>query len=213
MAMDYSRPRGADLREVADRYHQGQPARVVGASRIYKTDRRDLWDAFTNPERIPKWFLPISGDLKRGGRYQLEGNADGTIIRCDVPEALDVTWEFGGHMSWVTVRLAPDSGGTRLTLEHIMPKDDAGEEHWKQFGPGATGVGWDLSFLGMALHLESGGEAIDREANDAWMASDVGKAFVRDSADAWCAAHIAAGENPQTARAMAARTGAAYMGE
>ncbi len=213
MAMDYSRARGAELREVTDRDHEGQPARAVIATRIYDTDRRDLWDALTNPERIPKWFLPISGDLKRGGRYQLEGNADGTIIRCDVPEALDVTWEFGGNMSWVTIRLAPDGRRTRLTLEHIMPKDDAGEEHWQQFGPGATGVGWDLSFLGMALHLESGGDAINGEANDAWMGSDAGKAFVHDSADGWCAAHIAAGENPETARAMAVRTAAAYTGE
>ena len=58
------------------------------------------------------------------------------------------------------------AGPTRLTLEHAVVKDEAGEAHWRQFGPGATGIGWDLSFLGMALHLDSGGAAIDRAAND-----------------------------------------------
>jgi hypothetical protein len=42
-------------------------------SQSYDTDQDDLWDAVTNIERIPRWFLPISGDLKVGGSYQLEG--------------------------------------------------------------------------------------------------------------------------------------------
>src|SRR5882724_8555264 len=29
------------------------------------------WDAMTNAERIPRWFLPISADLRLSGRYQL----------------------------------------------------------------------------------------------------------------------------------------------
>ena len=211
--MDYSRALGAEFREVQDRTHEGKSARAVIASRSYATDAEDLWDALTNPERIPRWFLPVTGDLKPGGRYQIEGNAGGTITRCDSPAALDVTWEVAGHVSWVSVRLAPDGEATRLTLEHVMPKDAAGEEHWRQYGPGATGVGWDLSFLGMALHLDSGGAAIDREADDAWMASDEGKAFLRRCAEAWGAAHAAAGEDPEAARAMAARTAAASAGE
>ena len=93
-----------------------------------------------------------------------------------------------------------------------MLKDEAGDEHWRQYGPGATGVGWDLSFLGMGLHLESGGKAIDPEANNAWMVSDEGKGFMQACAEAWGAAHIAAGEEPGVASAMAARTGAAFSG-
>ena len=61
----------------------GQPARAVTLSRIYLTTVDDLWDAVTNPERIPRWFLPISGDLEAGGRYQLEGNAGGVIEACE----------------------------------------------------------------------------------------------------------------------------------
>ena len=43
--------------------------------RTYETTIVDLWDAITSAERIPRRFLPISGDLRLGGRYQLEGHA------------------------------------------------------------------------------------------------------------------------------------------
>jgi hypothetical protein len=39
-----------------------------------------------------------------------------------------------------------------LTLEHIAHKDGIGEEHLKQFGPGAVGIGWDLALHGLARH-------------------------------------------------------------
>ncbi len=115
-------------------------------------------------------------------------------------------------MSWVHVRLAQDEGGTRLTLEHLIPKDEASEEHWMQYGPGAAGVGWDLSFLGLALHLESGGQAIDRSENNAWLASDAGKAFMRTSSNLWREAHVKAGEDLEVAEAMARRTADFYAG-
>ncbi len=210
--MDYTNAFGAEFREVQDRTHDGRQVRVVVGTRVYATDRDDLWNALTDAERIPRWFLPVSGELKPGGRYQLEGNAGGTILRCTAPEVLDVTWEFGGQVSWVQLRLAQEDQGTRLTLEHLVPKDDKSEEHWKQYGPGATGVGWDLGFLGLALHLDSGGKAIDQDKNNAWMVSDAGKAFMRTSAEAWREAHVKAGENPEVAKAMAQRTAAFYTG-
>ena len=210
--MDYTNAFGAEFREVQGRTHEGQDVRVVVATRLYATDRDDLWSALTDAERLPRWFLPISGQLEVGGRYKLEGNAEGSVLQCDPPEALAVTWEFGGQVSWVHLRLAQDEGGTRLTLEHLIPKDKAAEEHWKQYGPGATGVGWDLSFLGLALHLDSGGQAIDRSKSDAWLASDAGKTFMRDSANLWGEAHVKAGEDPEVAEAMARRTADFYTG-
>lgn len=201
---------GAEVREYAEREHEGKPARVVIASRLYHTDTKDLWDALTNPDRIPRWFLPIEGELRLGGRYQLKGNAGGTITRCDPPTALNVTWEMGGGMSWVHVRLAAEGKGTRLTLEHIVHSADV-EKFWEQFGPGAVGVGWDLGFLGLGRHIESG-ESIPPEANAAWMASDEAKAFMRASSEAWGAAHVAGGAAPEVARGMVERTTAFYTG-
>src|SRR5262249_13290945 len=132
---------GAEFRRYEDREHEGKPARVVAAVRTYDTDQEDLWDALTGRERIPRWFLPVEGDRKLGGRYKHKGTAGGIRTRGDPPQALDITWEFGGGMSWVTVRLDAQGKRTRLTLEHIVHVSDA-DEHWAKFGPGAVGVGW-----------------------------------------------------------------------
>ena len=211
--MDFSRALGTELRETREVEHEGKAARVVEGSRFYSTEIDDLWDALTNAERIPRWFMPISGELKLGGRYHFKGNAEGTITRCDPPDTLDVTWEYGGSVSWVSVRLAPENDGARLTLVHTMLKDETGEAHWGTYGPGATGVGWDLSFFGLGLHLESDGGTVDRQASDAWLASDRGKIFVRACAESWGQAHVTSGEDGEIALAMASRTANAYTGE
>jgi uncharacterized protein YndB with AHSA1/START domain len=210
MKIDVARQIGAVSREVGIREHLGRPARVVAASRTYDGEIEDVWDALTNPERIPRWFLPISGDLRVGGRYQLEGNAGGEITQCEPPHDLAVTWEYGGSVSWLTVRLAAQPDGcTRLELEHVAHVDD---EFWDRFGPGATGVGWDLALMGLGRHLATGA-TVDRQAAAAWSMSVEGKEFVRRSSDDWCRASIAAGTDAAAAAAAAGRTTAFYSGE
>ncbi|HWI02255.1 MAG TPA: SRPBCC domain-containing protein, partial [Acidimicrobiales bacterium] len=78
-------------RQVGSRVLESGEARTTTVSRTYDAGLDDLWDACTNPERIPRWFLPVSGDLRPGGRYQLEGNAGGTIERCDPPHGFAAT--------------------------------------------------------------------------------------------------------------------------
>lgn len=203
---------GTEFRRVEEREYLGKAALVGVAIRIYDTTVDDLWDAITTPERLARWFLPVEGDLKLGGRYQLKGNAGGTITRCDAPEALDLTWEFAGGVSWVNLRLAAAGEKARLTLEHIAHKDGIGEEHLKKFGPGATGVGWDLALHGLKQHLPNPALAIDPKAFEAWTASSEGKAFIRACGEAWGEAYVACGANPDEARAQAERTIAFYTG-
>ena len=207
--LDVLRYIGAVTREVETRDHQGREARVVIASVAFDTDPADAWDAITNPERLPRWFLPVSGDLRLGGRYQLEGNAGGEITVCDPPRALDITWEFGGQVSWVNVRLTELSdGGTRLRLEHIAHADD----FWTQYGPGAAGVGWDLGLLGLGRHLETGA-VVDRKEADQWHTTKSGREFIIGSSGAWGLAAIAAGTQETAALESARRTTAFYTGE
>lgn len=203
---------GAEFRRVENREHLGQPALVAIATRTYDTTVEDLWNAITTPQRLARWFTPVEGDLRLGGRYQLQGNASGTITRCDPPEALEVTWEFAGATSWVHVRLTRDGQRARLALEHIAHRDAIGKEHLEKFGPGAVGIGWDLSLHGLALHLAAADGAVDRGAAEAWMRSSEGKAFMRACGEAWGAAHAASGEDPDEARARAERTIAFYTG-
>jgi uncharacterized protein YndB with AHSA1/START domain len=184
-------------------------ARVVTITREYATDLEDLWDAVTNPQRIPRWFLPVSGDLRAGGRFTLEGNASGTIETCDPPHAFTATWEYGDEVSWIALRLAAgDAGRTRFELEHIAHVDD---ERWGQFGPGAVGVGWDLALLGLGTHLETGA-ANDPAEWAAWSASEEGVRYITLSSGAWGDASAAAGTDPDAARAAADRTTAFYTG-
>ena len=181
--------------------------RTLTIAQTYDTDLEDLWDACTNAERIPRWFLPVTGDLRLGGHYQLEGNAGGTIEACDAPRSFKATWEFGDAVTWIEVVLSPDpAGGTRFELRHTA----AIEEHWDLFGPGAVGIGWDLGFIGLTLHLASGGEQVDPAAVMAWTMSPDGLRFMTESSRAWCDADVATGEDPAVARRRADATLAAY---
>jgi uncharacterized protein YndB with AHSA1/START domain len=196
---------GLVTRELRSGFRDGAPTKIVIARRVYPTDQADLWDAVTNPERIPRWFLPISGDLQAGGRYQLEGNAGGVVERCDEPESFAVTWEYDSNLSWVTVTLTPSAAGTTLELAHEAHVDDI----WSQYGPGATGVGWDLALMGLGLHLDSGA-AVDPTEAAAFTLSADGVEFVKRSAAGWADAAMSDGDEPSPAREAAERTVAFY---
>ena len=175
---------------------------------MYDTPPEDLWEACTDPERLARWFLPVSGDLRPGGRFEFQGNASGTIERCEPPHSVDATWEYGGQTSWIELRVTAEAGGrSRFALEHIAHVED---ELWAQFGPGAVGIGWDQAVVSLTLHLASGPE---REAVEAWQASDEGRRFVRLSSERWAEASIAAGTDAEEARAAAGRTTDFYTGE
>ena len=73
--------------------------RTVVLRRRYAAAVEDVWDAITDPERIGRWFLPVSGDFRPGGTYQLEGNAGGTILRCEraAPARAELDRRGGGR--------------------------------------------------------------------------------------------------------------------
>jgi len=194
-------------RTVGTRVLEAGQARTVTIGRTYGAAIEEVWDACTNAERIPRWFLPVSGDLRLGGHYQLQGNASGTIERCDPPKSFFATWEFGGQVSWIEARLTAEAAGeTRLEIEHIAR---VGDERWAEFGPAAVGIGWDMIVMGLTLHL-SGRSAVDPKNSAAWAVSEEGKRFMRLSGERWCEAHIATGDDEAEARVMADRTIAAY---
>lgn len=194
-------------RSIGSRTLEAGEARVLTISQAYDAELEDLWDACTNAERIPRWFLPISGELRLGGSYQFEGNAGGTIERCDPPKSFAATWVYGEETSWIEVRLTPEpDGGTRFELEHVAHVND---EMWAQFGPGAVGIGWDMGLVGLALHLASG-QPVDRAEAEAWTASEEGRRFMSLSSERWCEASVAAGTDRAEAAAAAERVTAAY---
>jgi uncharacterized protein YndB with AHSA1/START domain len=146
--------------------------------RTYDTPIHDVWDALTQPERIERWFMPISGDLRAGGNFQLEGNAGGDILTCEPPTLLRVT--FGDASSIVELRLISGSqSATVLELEHTVPIEMA------QSGAGAlyVGPGWDGALLGLGLYLS--GQAVGDPVEAA--NTPEAREFSNGSIDAWIA--------------------------
>ena len=194
-------------REVGTRVLEAGEARTITISQVYDAPIDDLWDACTNIERIPRWLMPITGDLKLGGHYQLDGNAGGTITACEPPESFDATWEALGEVSWIEVRLTSESPErTRLRIEHIAHVDD---DKWPEFGPGAVGIGWDSMLLGLALYTVRSTAVTPDKAME-WAMSDEGRRFMTLSGEAWRDADIASGTDRAQAEKAAANVIAAY---
>jgi uncharacterized protein YndB with AHSA1/START domain len=208
MEIDVVRVLGLVTRKVRNFEKDGKSASTVTLSRLYDTTADDLWDALTSKERIPRWFLPVEGDLRLGGKYQLKGNAGGTITACTPPTHFAATWEFGGGTTWIDVKVAADGDKALMTLEHTAIIED----HWNQFGPGAVGIGWDLAVAGLAQHVGTG-VSLDHGTAEAWMVSPNGKAFMTESGESWRAAHVASGVDPASAKERSDRTIAFYRGE
>jgi uncharacterized protein YndB with AHSA1/START domain len=163
--------------------------------RSYNAPIDDVWDAVTQPDRIKRWFMPISGELRVGGNFQFEGNASGEILTCEPPLLLKVT--FNAVTSIVEVRLAPQGDGdTVLELEHTVPIEMA------QSGAGAlyVGPGWDGALLGLGLFL--GGEAVDDPVAAA--SSPEALEFSRQSVHAWV--EVVKGSGTATAEQLATAT-------
>jgi uncharacterized protein YndB with AHSA1/START domain len=198
---------GLVVREVRSGSRDGAPTRIAVARRHYPTDQADLWDAVTNAARIPRWFLPISGELVLGGRYQLQGNAGGVVERCEEPSRFAMTWEMGPMMSWLEVTLSAVDDGTVLELVHEAP---VSPDLWTLSGPGGVGFGWDLGLLGLGMYVAGDTVPNSPAEADALRTSPEGAEFIRQSGEGWTEAAIADGDEPDAAREAGARTIAAY---
>jgi uncharacterized protein YndB with AHSA1/START domain len=133
-------------------------------ARRYPASEEVLWAALTDPDLLVRWFLPITGDLREGGRYELEGNAIGRILRCNRPRHLELTWEYAGFVSNVRLNLAPEVGTTVLQLEHEPVPVEIVPNAGKVWGLGAV---WELAMTaldGFVTGTFSEGRAVDRVA-------------------------------------------------
>jgi uncharacterized protein YndB with AHSA1/START domain len=182
-------------------------AYTVELRRRYDAEIDDVWDAITSAERLRRWLKPVTGDLRLGGKFDLEGMGHGEILRCERPRLLKVSWLFGPDAddwpgtSEVEVRLATGpNGDTEFELIHAAV---VGEPSFPTYGPGAGGVGWDWGLLALARLLA--GDEIEHLAE--FEKSPEGREFSRRSATAWGQAHLAAGGAPeQVAAAVEATT-------
>ena len=177
-------------------------ARTLLIRRRYDAAVEDVWDACTNPERLNRWFLPVSGELRPGGRFSVQGNASGEIMRCEPPRLLRVTWEYGEQpASQVELRLAAgdgdadaDADATVLELEHsrIAAQIEVGGRRIDPILNDATsglwgiGTGWELPLtFGLERYLR--GELPDRPAVEWFEVTDEVLALADRAGQAWAA--------------------------
>ena len=148
------------------------------------------------------------------GSYQLEGNAGGEVQECAPPDGgaahYRITWAYGGggDLGHRPPRRVSATTRPRVELEHIAKVADVPAGFWDQFGPGATGVGWDGGLLGLALHLGDRGPTVrPRGRRMAWMMTRRGQGLLpRRRRRAGRAAHVADGGDPDAAPAAADAT-------
>jgi uncharacterized protein YndB with AHSA1/START domain len=150
-------------REIDYRETPESRVRSLLIRREYDAEIVDVWDAITDPERLRRWFLPVTGDLREGGTFQLKDNAGGEIRRCDAPNLLAVTWAYGDTpASDVEIRLSETAGVTRLELHHAPVAetiDFGGRDIDPVLNDAETGVwglgaGWEMGAIALTSYLK-----------------------------------------------------------
>lgn len=127
-------------------------ARVAVFERSYDAPVADVWDACTNPERLARWYVPVSGDLRVGGRFAQAMMGSGEILRCEAPSLLVVS--LGGGVDEIELRLHADGEDrTRLELQHATTAHEheiGGRSYDAIF---CMGGGYYPRLLALDLHL------------------------------------------------------------
>jgi hypothetical protein len=107
--------------EPSPELEQRGDARVARFTRVYDAPVDDVWDACTNPERLARWYVPVTGDLRLGGRFEQAMMGSGEIVACAPPHRLRLS--LGGGVDEIDLRLEAAGDGTRLVLEHATTAD------------------------------------------------------------------------------------------
>ncbi|MBY0538926.1 SRPBCC domain-containing protein [Patescibacteria group bacterium] len=119
-----------------------------------------LWEAWTDRAQMVQWYGPENHtteihemDFREGGNYRLTMHSDrgqqyrlrGTFITIDQPKKLVMTWQWEewlntgipGPETVVTVDIRSASGGSEMTLTHVLPDAESQTLHDQ---------GWNSSF-------------------------------------------------------------------
>ncbi|MFZ1156115.1 MAG: SRPBCC domain-containing protein [Solirubrobacteraceae bacterium] len=128
-------------------------ARVAVFTRTYPTTVEDLWDACTNPERLRRWYVPVTGDLRLGGTFQQVNMGSGTIVACEEPRLLRLSLGNGADEIELRLSSGVDDGTARLELQHATTLDShniGGQMYDAIF---CMGGGYYPRLLALDLHL------------------------------------------------------------
>jgi uncharacterized protein YndB with AHSA1/START domain len=114
----------------------------VNVSRLIRAAPEDVFRAWTDPERMQRWF----GTKKQIVNPKVDGLFDlamehqgriwphyGRYLRLEKPRVIEFTWMSEGtegRETVVTIELVARDGGTQLTLNHAgVPDTELGRGH------------------------------------------------------------------------------------
>ena len=143
--------------------------REIVMTRVFDAPRRLVWEAWTNPEHLPRWMLGPEGwsmpvcdlDLRPGGAWHFVWRrADGTEMEMRgeyreiaAPERLVSTESWGGDWpeTLITLILSEEDSKTTITQTILYPSKEARDAALK------TGMsdGVSVSFDRLAAYLSS----------------------------------------------------------
>jgi uncharacterized protein YndB with AHSA1/START domain len=132
-------------------------------TRIIRASRRAVFDAFTRPDRLQRWWGPdgftlttCELDLRRGGAMRfVVGGPDGAeypftghVLEAIPPARLIFTAELGddpGDLLLTVVSIDDHDDGTRVTVQQTVPRGAANASGQRR--------GWSESLEKLALLL------------------------------------------------------------
>ncbi len=130
----------------------------INASRLIRAAPEDVFRAWTDPERMQRWFGTKKQIVnpKVDGLFYLAMEHQGRIwphygryLRLEKPRVIEFTWMSEGtegRETVVTIELVARDGGTQLTLNHAgVPDTELGRGHQQ---------GWTAIVAELAKALE-----------------------------------------------------------
>jgi uncharacterized protein YndB with AHSA1/START domain len=133
---------------------QAGHARMLVIGRSLPQPIGEVWNALTDPARFSAYFADLQGDFRRGGDYEVAGFSQGTIVRCDPPRLLTVSWTPPhGNAGEAEIHLTDEDGTTRVELLYASVRKrfavvDPEVNEW------AAGPGWEIVLDNLTAHLE-----------------------------------------------------------
>ncbi len=136
--------------------------------RRLSTSLADAWSVVTEPERIARWFAPVSIEGQEWITYWDDGReyAKGEILRCVPQQLIEVSWRASDDAEPLTdtvlrISLRQEGDAVLLVLEHeqLMAADLV------QYGPGwhtyldrlpggDPGLDWSARYNELKPHYE-----------------------------------------------------------
>ena len=138
----------SELTQVLGRIERDGDVVAVVFDRHYATTPDDLWQACTDPERLARWFAPVTGDLRPGGRFTIHFDDADTpqcrIVTCEPTTRLVWEWPIRDVATVVTAYVTADGEGSRLVLRH---------ERLTSTQVAGYAAGWDTYVRSLEAHV------------------------------------------------------------